>query len=284
MNIVEIIKRNKLISVLIDSFKEFNANNGILLAAAVSYNLLFSLFPFALAIISIAGFFMESSSFETEVINAIANLIPVARNMIANTLNGLVNARAAVGFFALIGLVWGATSFFDALRRSLNTAWGVEQPHSFFKGQIINLVMMICAFIAFMAFAWITTFVSFIHEVNVQHSMVRFLYSGLFSRVTFAFLSAGLAFLVILLLYKFVPSRRPRWRDIWPGALVAAIGFELIRFGFLWYVKNFSTYNLVYGSIGTIIALLVFIYLSTWALLFIAKLTAVWLRRKSQNV
>jgi membrane protein len=283
MNIVEVLKRNKFMAVLITSRSEFSADNGNLLSAAVSYNLLFSLFPFALAIISIFGYFMESSAFQTEVINAIANLIPVARNMIVNTLDGLVSARAAVGVFALIGLVWGATSVFDALRRSLNTAWGIEQPQSFFRGQITNLVMMVCAFIAFMAFAWITTFVSFIHETNTQYSTVRFLYSGLFSRIIFAVLSMVLAFFVILLLYKFVPSRRPRWQDIWPGALVATFGFELIRAGFLWYVKNFSTYNLVYGPIGTIIALLVFIYLSTWALLFIAKLTAVWLRMKTNT-
>ncbi|MDD5311558.1 MAG: YihY/virulence factor BrkB family protein [Dehalococcoidia bacterium] len=283
MKILEALKRNKFIAVLFTSASEFGTDNGNLLSAAVSYNLLFSLFPFALAIISILGFFMESSAFQTEVINAIANLIPVARNMIVSTLDGLVSARAAVGALALIGLIWGATSVFDALRRSLNTVWGIEQPQGFFRGQLTNLVMMICAFIAFMAFAWITTFVSFIHETNMQYSAVRFLYSGLFSRLIFAVLSVVLAFLVILLLYKFVPSRRPRWRDIWPGALAAAFGFQLIRFGFLWYVKNFSTYNLVYGPIGTVIALLVFIYFSTWMLLFIAKFTAVRLRPKTNT-
>ena len=86
--------------------------------------------------------------------------------------------------------------------------------------------------------------------------------------------SSLLAFLLIMLLYKFIPSVRPRWGDIWPGALMATVSVEIIRFGFIWYINNFSRYNLVYGSIGAVIALLAYIYLSAWALLFFAKLSA----------
>jgi len=84
-----------------------------------------------------------------------------------------------------------------------------------------------------------------------------------------------LAFVVVLLLYRFMPYVKPRWRDIWVGALFAAAGFELVRVVFIWYVKNFSTYNLVYGPVGTVIALLMFVYLTAWVLLFFARFCAV---------
>ena len=283
MSFIERLKRNKVLALFAKSMDEFNTDNGNLLAAAVSYSLLFSLFPFALAVISIAGFFMTSSEFEAEVITSLANLLPVARNLIVTTLNGVVSERAATGIIALAGLIWSATSFFDALRRSLNATWHVKHPQTFIKGQLTDFSMMIFAFIAFIGFIWITTSVNFIHETNMQSALPRFMRSLLFSRIIFAVLSALLAFLVILLLYKFVPSQRPQWKDIWPGALVAAVGFEIIRFGFIWYVKNFSTYNLVYGSIGTVIALLAFIYFTAWILLFTAKLTAVQLRMKTNS-
>jgi membrane protein len=281
MSIRERLKNNQLVVLLVETYREFNIDNSSLLAAAVSYYLLFSLFPFALAIISIAGFVMESPSFEEQLINGLATMIPVARNLITSTLHGLVSAREATGIVAIVGLIWSALAFFNALRRSLNAAWGIKQPYSFFKGQIVNILMMIGAFIGLIIFIWASTWVRFIHETNVQNDLLRYTHSLAVSRSIFAVLSIIFAFGVILLLYKFIPSRRPRWRDIWAGALLAAVILEIVRFGFIFYIKNFSTYNLVYGPVGTVIALLAFIYIFIWVLLFTAKLSAVKLRLNS---
>ena len=68
------------------------------------------------------------------------------------------------------------------------------------------------------------------------------------------------------------------------GALMATVGLEAIRFAFVWYVKNFGQYNLVYGPIGTVIALLMFIYLTAWVLLFFAKFSYVKMRRDSEGL
>ncbi|MCX6005689.1 MAG: YihY/virulence factor BrkB family protein, partial [Chloroflexi bacterium] len=119
-----------------------------------------------------------------------------------------------------------------------------------------------------------------IHSAHYRSEYFQFLNSDIISSTIFTVLSGLLAFLLIMLLYKFIPSNRPRWRDIWPGALMATASVEIIRFGFVWYIKNFSQYNLIYGSIGAVIALLAYIYLSAWALLFFAKLSATNLRLK----
>jgi membrane protein len=275
MTLWEQVKQNRLVNLVVTTYDEFGADNGSLLASAVSYNMLFSLFPFALAIISLAGFVMQSTEFENEVITAVGNLIPVARHMIVNTLNGLIEARAVTGLIALVGLIWSATSFCDALRRSLNTAWGITDPVPFLKGKLINVAMVIAAFAVFTLFVWATTFVRFVHETNITGSSIKILQSTAFSRLLFLVMSSLIAYGVILLLYRFIPGRRPRWRDIWLGALLSTAGFEIIRVGFLWYVKNFASYNMVYGSVGTVIALLAFIYFTAWVLLFCAKFSAV---------
>jgi len=81
MKLWDSIKSNRVLLLLIETNNKFGEDKGGLLAAAVAYYLLFSIFPFALAMISIAGFFMESASFETGVINAMGNLLPVAKGM-----------------------------------------------------------------------------------------------------------------------------------------------------------------------------------------------------------
>lgn len=279
MNLWAAVKNNRAISLLLTTYDEFSADNGRLLAAAVAYTLLFSLFPFALALFSIVGFLMSSEEVESQVITALGTLIPVARNLIVTTLEGVIRARGATGIIALLIFIWSALSFFDALRNALNRAWGMPSGQTFVKGQLLNISMLVLAIIALLTFTWLTTTVQYIHESQMQLWIFKFTRTSLFARLVFMLLSGTLAYGVILFLYHYIPSNRPRWRHIWLGALLATIGFEIVRFAFVWYVKNFSQYNLVYGPISSVIVLLMFIYLTAYVLLFFARFSYVKMRR-----
>ena len=91
-------------------WQEFTADNCPLLAASISYYVLFSLFPLILVVISIAGFIFESSVREMQIISAIRNLLPVSSEFITNTVHGVVKARGAIGIIAALGLIWSGTS------------------------------------------------------------------------------------------------------------------------------------------------------------------------------
>jgi membrane protein len=280
MKLWDRIKNNRIVSLLTETINKFSEDQGSLMAAAVAYYLLFSVFPFALAMISIAGFVMDSPNFENAVINALGNLLPVAKGMLAKNLHEVVNARAGTGIIAVLAFIWSASAFFNALRNALNKAWGVNKGASFFKGRAIDIAMLLGSFILLMVYIWLSTGVRIIHSIQYHSDYFQLLNSTVVSSTIFTLASGLLAFLLILLLYKFIPSNRPSWRDIWPGALMATVSVEIIRFGFIFYIKNFSQYNLVYGSIGAVIALLAYIYLSAWALLFFAKLSATSMRLK----
>ena len=273
------LTNNRVISLFWTTYGEFGKDNGKLVASAVAYSLLFSLFPFALALISIAGFMMSSAEVESQFITAMGNLIPVARGLIVKTLEGVIEARGATGVIALLALIWSALSFFDTLRNSLNSAWGVPNSQTFVKARLINVAMLVLAVIVMIAFTWLTTAIHYMHEANIQYGILRITKNNLLVRLVFMLSSAALAYGVILFLYRFIPSTRPKWKHIWIGALLATIGFEAVRFAFVWYVKNFGQYNLVYGPIGSVIALLMFIYLVAWVLLFFAKFSYVKMRR-----
>jgi membrane protein len=278
------LTNNRTISQFWTTYEEFGKDNGKLMASAVAYSLLFSLFPFALALISLAGFMMSSAEIENQVVTAMGSLIPVARGLIVKTLEGVIQARGATGLIALLALIWSALSFFDALRNSLNSVWGVPNSQTFIKGRLINVAMLVIAVIIMIAFTWLTTAIHYMHEADMQYGILRITRNTLFARLVFMLSSAALAYVVILFLYRFIPSNRPKWRHIWLGALLATIGFEAVRFAFVWYVKNFGQYNLVYGPIGATIALLMFIYLTAWVLLFFAKFSYVRMRRDGEGL
>ena len=275
--------KGRIIPLLKESIKEFGTDNGTLLAASVSFNLLLSLFPLALAVVYIAGSFAESPYTQEQIIRGIGYLLPVSRQLIASTVTGVAAARGAIGVLAFVGLMWGGISFFNCIRASLNTAWGIRKPLPILKGQLINLIMMIGAAILLFLSVLITVFLSTVSEQGIQMAGAELVRSSLIERILANILATGLAFLVFLLLYKFIPSRRPKWKDIWLGALAAAISFEITKIIFLVYLKIFNPYNLVYGSIGALIAFLMWTYLSALVFLFIAKVTHVNLEMRSRS-
>jgi membrane protein len=275
--------KDKIVFLIKESLKEFSADNGTLLAASISFNLLFSLFPLAFVALYITGFTTESSALQEQMIRTIGYLLPVSRQLITSVISNVATAHNAISGVALIGLLWGGVSFFNAVRVSLNTVWGIRRPHTIFKAQIVNLVLMIGAFIVLVVSVSLTAMLSTTPEPGMQVQGAEFVRRNMTTRMAADVLVTGLAFFVFLLLYKFIPSKRPKWRDIWIGALVAAVSFEITKFIFLWYTRNYSPYNLAYGSIGTLIAFLMWTYLSALVFLFIAKAIHVYVGMRVQD-
>jgi membrane protein len=109
----------------------------------------------------------------------------------------------------------------------------------------------------------------------------RFAEGGLFWESIVILVSIAIAFIGFLLLYEFIPNTRVPWKHVWVGALIAAVLFEIVKNIFVWFVGRFATYNLVYGSISTFVALMTWAYISAVILLFCAKLISIYPRMKS---
>ena len=95
-----------------------------------------------------------------------------------------------------------------------------------------------------------------------------------------------LTFVSFATLYRYIPNTRVHWKDVWPGAAIAAVSFEALRHGFVWYVAHISIYNLVYGTAATMVVLLAWAYFSGVVLLFGAVVASRLnkLRRKRQRM
>jgi membrane protein len=83
----------------------------------------------------------------------------------------------------------------------------------------------------------------------------------------------AITLVIFFLVYRFVPNRRMHWRYVWPGALVATVLFESAKGLFIWYLENFATHDLVYGSLTSVIVLLLWAYVSSLILILGAEVS-----------
>jgi len=259
--------------------QEFLTDNCTHLAAAISYYLLLSLFPLALAAISILSYVSRSPDVQANVTKAITDVLPVSGDFVSTTIRDVAPGWGAASAIGIVGLLWAGTGVFNATRKSLNTAWGIKQPRSFLRERLIEFIMMLGLGVFLIVYVGMTAAFNFFQSTNVLGG--RFVEGGIFWESMVILASIAIAFVGFFLLYEFIPNTRVPWRHVWVGALIAAVLFEIVKNIFVWFVGKFATYNLVYGSIGTIIALMTWSYISAMILLFCAKLISIYPRMKS---
>ena len=273
----------KIVVLLKKTVQEFTADNCPLLAAAISYYLLLSMFPFLLGIISLSSFFIDAPALQEQIFQAFKYLIPVSQDFILNVINSVIDERGAIGIISIILLLVGCTAFFGALRKSLNTAWGIHKSSSLIRSQLTNFAMILGAVLLLFISRLITI------TLNTSETILRTiveqpLTSLVLLHLLIVIIDIALASLIFLVSYKFIPERRIRWRDVWVGALIGAVCFEVITILFILYLDTFNPYNLIYGSIGAVIALLIWTYLAALIFLFFAKISAVNLKIKTKQL
>jgi membrane protein len=155
---------------------------------------------------------------------------------------------------------------FSAISLAINRAWGISRySRHFFVRKASELGMVFGIGLLFLLSLGISAIISLLPGALGLPTDLLILDMG-------SWLAAFLLILVVfLLLYKLIPNTRTYWRDVWPGALLAAILFEFARYLFIVYINSFANYQLLYGSIASIIALLVWIYYSAFIMILGAE-------------
>ncbi len=259
---------------------EYLTDNCPHLSASIAFYTFFSLFPLTLAAISMLGWMTSDPEVEREVIDAVGDFLPVESDFITSTINGVNSTWEATGIVAILGLLWGGSSVFNAMRKSLNAAWGVKKPRAFVVDRFLELCMMIGLGILLLASFGATAALSVIKKYSLDNMDVKFFQGDLIWEAMLILATVAMAFVTFVLLFRFVPNTTVRWRDVWGGALLAAIGFEGAKQVFVWYATNHSPYNVVYGPVSSVIAVMVWLYVSAVIMLFCGKLTAVYARSR----
>ncbi len=261
------------------TFQEFNADNCTNMAAAISYYVLFSVIPLTVFLVSVFGFVMRDAQLRDQVVDRLLETLPLQAesqqdNLVRDTIESVKNASAPLTIVGILGMLWSASAMFGAVRKSLSIAWGVERQRPVVQQKLVDLGMVAGLGLLLVASVAGTVFLRTLRELSDENLGPLSEGTGFVWSVLPFFLPAVFTFAVFMLLYRYVPTAETHVGDVWPGALLATVLFELLKNIFAIYVAHFGTYDIVYGSLGGILLFLTWVYLTANILLLGAELAA----------
>jgi membrane protein len=237
-------------------------------AAGVAYYALLSIFPLLLGLIAIFGFFLPSVNLQDELLNFFGKNLPGATEILRQNILSIVKLRGIMGVLSIVIFFWSGSTMFSAMSLAINRVWDIHRYRPFFIRKASELGMAISTGILFLLSLGASAIASILRGVS-NLSTAEVVMSDVGSRLV-AFL---LILAVFALIYKTIPNIKTYWRYVWPGALFAAVLFEIARTLFIFYLEHFGDYQLIYGSIAAIIILLVWIYYSAFITILGAEFT-----------
>jgi membrane protein len=254
--------------MFVQAGKTWQADNVFKHSAAVSFYTLFSIAPITIIAVTVAGIFLGRDAAGTQFERQVSQLVgPASAEIISAAAEASQKEDESTWATALsIGLlVMGATTVFAQLQDSMNKIWGVRAKPSK-SGWMILLLHRLVSFAMVLTMAFLLL-VSLLLTTFLTSAMgwIQVDSPGLMKVV-----DVGASVVVITalfaLLFKVMPDVHLRWRDVWVGAAVTAILFTIGRYLIALYLSR-STVASVYGTAGSLVALLIWVYYSC-AILF----------------
>lgn len=245
---------------------EFFDDRCALIAAAIAYYGLLSLFPLAILLVGGYSALTGGAQARGAVIDFLLDNLPLregaGRRDLRQLLETVAGNAAAFGVVGVAGLVFAASGLMGAVRNGINAAFDSEVRRAPVQGKLIDLLLVLAVgFVVGVSLA--LTLAARIVELPIAFGADRLV-------------PVVVSFAVFVFLYSLVPPARPRLRDVWPGALLATVGYEAAKEGFSLYLDSFGRYGAVYGSLGAVMAFLVFAFVGANVFLLGAEAASEW--------
>jgi membrane protein len=232
-------------------------------AAAISYYGLLSLFPMLLFLVYLASQFLESEAARVAINKSLVQVLPAVAETVQEILNQTIELRGSIGLIGGIGLLWSASTLFNALTTSLNVIWGAS-PRPFWRRRIVAAVSVLSLgllFVASMTFSALAVIPSS-DDGTIISQWLNF--------------TVGLVITIILfwLVYHWIPNSKEDTRATLGGGILAAILWQGAKAVFgVYLASGITNYGAIYGSLASVIALVLWAYISA-LIMFIGALFA----------
>jgi membrane protein len=244
-------------------------------AAALAYNFMLALFPAIIFLFTLIAY-IPIKGFQKSLLDLFALIMPSnAYNAFHDTIFDIIARQngklLSIGF---ITALYFATNGVSNLMQAFNKSSLILETRSWLKRRFIALVLtivisvaLLIAIVIMIAGQWVIGFIK--DELNSEAKFWFWLIA--FSRWLIILV---IFFTSICILYRYGPSNKQKWKFINPGSILATSLAILTSIGFTYYTNNFSSYNTVYGAIGTLIVVMIYMYLNSMILLIGFELNA----------
>lgn len=251
------------------------------LSAQLAYYFLLSLFPLLIVLFTLLPYFPIPHQ---DMLGVIRDFAPVeAMDLIEKNVNNIMDQRnGGLLSFGIIGTIWSASNGINAIVKAFNKAYNVKESRSFIVSRGMAILL---------TFGMILVLILAIVLPVFGRQIGLFLFSQFgytteFIKVwnTLSWLvSAIILFLIFTGLYWIAPNVKLKCRSAFPGAVFATVGWIISSIGLTFYVGNISNYSLTYGSIGAIIVLMIWLYISAFIIILGGEINAFYSEKYRKN-
>ncbi|UOQ92520.1 YihY/virulence factor BrkB family protein [Halobacillus shinanisalinarum] len=251
------------------------------MAAQLAYFFLLSLFPLMIFLITLLGYMKIDEQRVLDFIGTYAP--PETYEMISKNVTELLNqGSGGLLSIGILGTLWAASNGVKGLMRALNRAHNVEESRSFIVGRLTAIVLTV-AMVLVIAIAFLLPVLG-----NAIGTYVFSLLglSDSFIALWSAFrwvISSVIFFIVLSFLYIMAPNKTLRINEIAIGAIFATVGWQLVSLLFSYYVSSLGNYSATYGSLGGVIVLMIWFFLSGLVIILGGEINAVVLKNRELN-
>ncbi len=245
-------------------------------AAAIAFYALLSVFPLLLLLTALVGRNLSTSEAPTAVFLLLQRVIPVVPDQLEQNIRYVISLRGTINWVAGISLAWSSSSLFSAIITSVDRVWNQAGGRKFWEHRLLALGLVVAVVLLFLVSLLASAIMAQIPRLVVMLIPIQPEVLQSSWRYGPPVISFALDMLLYALLYRFLPSRYPPWCAVWPGAVVAGLGWNGLKYGFGWYLAHFARYGLVYGTLATLIAFLFWVYFSGVVLLIGAEFGVAW--------
>jgi membrane protein len=266
-------------SIISHSLHQFHENDLFTSAAAMSYFGLMALFPALLLMLALSNRITAA----TELLTHAVDVYPGSGRFLRETIRSMSSVGTGAIITCLIVTLWAGSWVFAVIERALNRIWQTT-ARAFWHGRaltigMIGIVGMLLAFSVLL-----TSVVLRLREMagrlsprQVAQYTLLISAGSVFWQGVFAIASFLITVTLFVVVYRFMPKAEVTLRDTLPGAIIGGLLWEAAKYVFAWSL-NYFHYDQIYGSVGAVVAVLTWSYVSSLILLFGAQLTAVFHR------
>jgi membrane protein len=252
-------------------------------AAQVGFFMMLSFVPLALLLVATFGLVADDAEVRERVVRTVFENVPLStdddRERLESTVTDALKGAGRIGPFSVLLLLVAGSGIMGALRHTINEAWDIHDRPPLLRRKALDLALVLGAtlVLACSLAVTVTRRAADVLDDEEGGGVIAALLDGLGDVLPFIFTGA-----VILFLYCVLPMHRQRVRDVWPGALVAVVLLAILREGLEVYFEHLADFGALYGSLGALMALLLFVYAAAVILLFGAEFASEWTRLPDQ--
>jgi len=257
------------------------------MAGALSFYFLMSILPMSLLGLSVLGYVLGSKRAALSAVTSlgkIGKILPEGTLDIESTLSTLIAGRGVLGGIGIIFLIWFSTGVFFTIEVAVNRIFRTGSKRGFFRRTAVVYFFMFLAGSLLIASIAITVVAAIVSDLSVSLFGINPAEIPMLWNILFSMVPPSLMMIMFTLIFKVGPTSKVSWKAAFGGALFSAVLWELSRRILGWYISNLAVYNKLYGALGTLVGVFIWIYYSANIFLLGAEYSAILNERREKKM